>query len=79
VAEATYPAVLTEKGMAATIRTYFDACNDADVERVSACFVPAGVHYYASPQDTTLHRLELGGFDYEGRGCPMRSPITRTR
>lgn len=26
--------------------------------------------YYASPQDTSLQRLELGGFDYAGRGYP---------
>ena len=30
--------------------------------------------YYASPQDPTLERLELGGFDYEGRGYPMTPP-----
>lgn len=33
--------------------------------------------YYASPQDPTLERLELGGFDYAGRGFPLTSPITR--
>lgn len=26
--------------------------------------------YYASPQDPTLDVLELGGFDYQGRGYP---------
>ena len=26
--------------------------------------------YYASPQDPSLHVLELGGFDYQGRGYP---------
>ena len=30
--------------------------------------------YYASPQDPNLSRLELGGFDYEGRGYQMESP-----
>jgi SnoaL-like domain len=30
--------------------------------------------YYASPQDATLKRLELGGFDYEGRGYPLKAP-----
>lgn len=34
--------------------------------------------YYASPQADHLERLELGGFDYEGRGYPQRSPIDRT-
>jgi methyltransferase len=28
--------------------------------------------YYASPQDKSLDRLELGGFDYSGRGYPDR-------
>jgi hypothetical protein len=30
--------------------------------------------YYASPQDASLQRLELGGFDYAGRGYPMKGP-----
>lgn len=27
--------------------------------------------YYASPQDPSLRTLELGGFDYTGRGYPL--------
>lgn len=34
--------------------------------------------YYASPQDPSLERLELGGFDYAGRGYPLEPPIRRT-
>jgi hypothetical protein len=30
--------------------------------------------YYASPQDTTLKHLELGGFDYAARGYPTKAP-----
>jgi hypothetical protein len=30
--------------------------------------------YYASPQDPTLTRLELRGFDYAGRGYPLEPP-----
>jgi hypothetical protein len=30
--------------------------------------------YYASPQDNSLAALELGGFDYAGRGYPLRAP-----
>ena len=30
--------------------------------------------YYASPQDPILDRLELGGFDYAGRGYPAAPP-----
>lgn len=34
--------------------------------------------YYASPQDRDLSHLELGGFDYAGRGYPQRPPIDRS-
>ena len=30
--------------------------------------------YYASPQDASLKALELGGYDYAGRGYPMKAP-----
>ena len=30
--------------------------------------------YYASPQDPSLERLELGGFDYERLGYPLKAP-----
>jgi hypothetical protein len=30
--------------------------------------------YYAAPQDPSLKRLELGGFDYAGRGYPTDAP-----
>jgi len=30
--------------------------------------------YYASPQDASLERLELGGFDYAGLGYPTTAP-----
>jgi methyltransferase len=33
--------------------------------------------YYASPQDTSLKVLELGGFDYAGRGYALEPPFTR--
>jgi len=140
---------LTSASMEATIRSYFDACNAGDIERIASHFEPDAVHYfppgmyegpfrgahtigrrwheaveklgsewridqvlcdpptrraviewshlkrrqgnvllrgdewyvfspggliqeirayYASPQDASLQRLELGGFDYEGRG-----------
>lgn len=149
---------LTDESMEELMRTYFEACNDGDVEGVAACFVEDGVHYfppgmyggpfvggrtigerwaeavenlgsiwtvdrivtdpdtatavmewthfktsdgtvlrgdewyefdpetglieeirayYASPQDADLDRLELGGFDYEGRGYPVDPPFTR--
>lgn len=33
--------------------------------------------YYASPQDPSLERLEIEGFDYSQRGYPTGSPIER--
>ena len=30
--------------------------------------------YYASPQAKDLERLELGGYDYEGRGHALAPP-----
>lgn len=149
---------LTADYMEQLIRTYFDGCNEADVEKMMRCFVPEGTHYfppgmyegpfrgadtiarkwvdaverlgsiwtvdqviadpatgraviewthfktklgqvlrgdewyifdresglireirayYASPQDHSLTLLELGGFDYEGRGYPMAPPFER--
>ncbi len=137
------------------IRKYFDGCNEADIEKMLACFMPEAVHYfppgmyegpfrgarkiaekwyaavktlgsywtidrlliepltyqavmewthfktkqgtvlrgiewyefeepsglikeirayYASPQVKDMERLELGGFDYEGRDYPMAPP-----
>lgn len=28
------------------IRTYFDGCNDADVDKMARCFTPDAVHYF---------------------------------
>jgi methyltransferase len=156
----SYPGVLTVESIESLIRTYFDACNEADAAKIAACFVPDGVHYfppgmyggpfrgadgiadrwvdavatfgsiwtvdqiiadpstgravaewthfktfagsvlrgdewydfdaesglireirayYASPQDPSLDRLELGGFDYDARGYPRQPSFTRTR
>jgi methyltransferase len=30
----------------ALIRRYFDGCNEADLEKMQACFVPDAVHYF---------------------------------
>ncbi|WP_083895636.1 nuclear transport factor 2 family protein [Nocardia jiangxiensis] len=32
--------------MESTIRTYFDGCNEADVEKMAATFAPDAVHYF---------------------------------
>ncbi len=41
-----YPGVLTDDGMETLIRTYYDGINEADVTKVTACFVPEAVHYF---------------------------------
>ncbi|WP_266064897.1 nuclear transport factor 2 family protein [Brucella intermedia] len=142
--------------MDALIRRYFDGCNEADIEKMVACFTPDAIHYfppgmyegpfrgalkiaekwkgavetmgsywtvdklliepvsyqavmewthfktkagtalrgiewyefdpkssliseirayYASPQAANLSQLELGGFDYAGRGYPSAPPV----
>jgi hypothetical protein len=159
VADERYPGVLTHEGMEALMRRYFDACNEANADKIAACFTEDGVHYfppgmyggpfvgaktiaerwvsavenfgsmwtvdslvtdpatgravmewthfktlegtvlrgdewyqfdpesglireirayYASPQDRTLERLELGGFDYAGRGYAISQPFVRS-
>jgi hypothetical protein len=32
--------------MEALVRRYFDGCNEADIEKMVACFVPDAVHYF---------------------------------
>lgn len=41
-------------GLEATIREYFDACNEASVERIMSYFTPDAVHYFpaGAPQGT---------------------------
>ena len=38
--------LLTSESMERLIRTYFDGCNEADVEKMTSCFVPGAVHYF---------------------------------
>lgn len=41
-------------GLEATIRAYFDACNEADAAKIASYFEPDGVHYFpaGAPQGT---------------------------
>lgn len=149
------PMAKRTQAMEAIIRRYFDGCNEADIDKMVACFTPDAVHYfppgmyegpfrgarkiaekwrdavtnlgsywtvdrlviephssqavmewthfktkkgqvlrgiewyeldpesglikeirayYASPQAPEYETLELGGFDYEGRGYPDSPP-----
>lgn len=36
----------TATALEATIREYFDGCNEADGAKIAACFEPDGVHYF---------------------------------
>jgi SnoaL-like domain len=44
----------TAAGLEATIRTYFDGCNEADAQKISSCMEPDAVHYFpaGAPQGT---------------------------
>jgi hypothetical protein len=42
---------LTAAQMEATIRRYYDGCNEADVAKMAGCFTPDAVHYF--PQGMT--------------------------
>jgi hypothetical protein len=44
----------TASGLEATIRTYFDGCNEADARKIMACMEPDAVHYFpaGAPQGT---------------------------
>lgn len=40
------PAAVQRDRIDARIRTYFDGCNEADVEKIAAQFAPDAVHYF---------------------------------
>jgi hypothetical protein len=44
----------TAAGLEATIRTYFDGCNEADAHKITSCMEPDAVHYFpaGAPQGT---------------------------
>ena len=41
-------------GLEATIREYFDGCNEADIDKMMGCFTDGAVHYFpaGAPQGT---------------------------
>jgi hypothetical protein len=45
---------ITAAGLEATIRTYFDGCNEASVAKITSCMEPDAVHYFpaGAPQGT---------------------------
>lgn len=44
----------TAAGLEATIRRYFDGCNEADAAKITGCMEPEAVHYFpaGAPQGT---------------------------
>ena len=55
---------VTASGLEATIREYFDGCNEASAEKMLRCFVPDAVHYFpaGAPQGTFFgaHKIADG-------------------
>lgn len=51
-------------GLEATIREYFDACNEANIGKMMACFTEDAIHYFpkGAPQGTFFgaHRIAEG-------------------
>jgi ketosteroid isomerase-like protein len=45
---------MTRNEMEQLIRTYFDGCNEANIEKMMKCFAPDAVHYFpeGAPQGT---------------------------
>jgi hypothetical protein len=50
---------LTAARMEATIRRYYDGCNEADVAKMTGCFTPDAVHYF--PQGMTREPFRGAG------------------
>ena len=44
------------------VRTYFQACNDADAAAIATCFRPEAVHYYPSPLHKISGAADMGRF-----------------
>jgi hypothetical protein len=44
------------------VRTYIQACNDADAPAIAACFSPEAVHYYPSPFHKISGAADIGRF-----------------
>jgi SnoaL-like domain len=45
---------MTKEDLEQLVRTYYDGCNEADVDKMAACFVADAVHYFpaGAPQGT---------------------------
>lgn len=43
---------MTRDELEQVVRTYYDGCNEADVEKMARCFIPGAAHYFpaGSPQ-----------------------------
>jgi methyltransferase len=47
--------------MERVIRTYIQACNDADAEAIAACFHPQAAHYFPPGRTSWLGAVTIGG------------------
>jgi SnoaL-like domain len=48
--------------MEQVVRTYIQACNDADAEAIAACFCPNAVHYFPPPFPKLAGAAAIGTF-----------------
>jgi hypothetical protein len=51
----------TAAGLEATIREYFDGCNEASIEKMTGCMEPEAAHYFpaGAPQGTFFGALAI--------------------
>jgi ketosteroid isomerase-like protein len=53
---------MTREHLEGLVRTYYDGCNEGDVEKMAACFTPDAVHYFpaGAPQGTFVGARGIG-------------------
>ena len=81
----------TAAGLEATIRRYFDGCNEADAAKITGCMEPDAVHYFpaGAPQGTFVGAQAIADrlaarrgeprLDLDDRSCPRRRVAARGR
>jgi ketosteroid isomerase-like protein len=53
---------MTREELEDVVRTYYDGCNEADVDKMAACFTPDAAHYFpaGAPQGTFVGARGIG-------------------
>jgi ketosteroid isomerase-like protein len=71
---------LTRDELERVVRTYYDGCNEADVDKMAACFTPDAAHYFpaGAPQGTFSGARAVGeGWRHAVRTLGSRWTIDR--